>query len=247
MTLPSLALCYHAVSPTWPTALAVAPDQFEQQLALLARRGMRGVRFTDLATGPQPRGMVAITFDDAYRSVLELARPALDRLGWPATVFVPTAFPADGRPMSWPGIDHWMGSEHEDELRPMSWGELEELAAAGWEIGSHTQTHPRLTELDDPALAEELWRSREAVEARLGACPSIAFPYGDVDERVVAATRDAGYAAGAALGQRPRPSAHDASRVGVWRADSPTRFRLKVSSAGRRLSALPLPRRGVER
>ena len=52
---------------------------------------------------------VVVTFDDAYLSVLELARPILDRLGLPATVFVPTDWPARDEPMRWPGIDQWMG------------------------------------------------------------------------------------------------------------------------------------------
>ena len=35
----------------------------------------------------------------------------------------------------------------------MSWAELRTLADAGWEIGSHTVTHPHLTQLDDATLA----------------------------------------------------------------------------------------------
>ena len=49
--------------------------------------------------------------------------------------------------MTWPGIDHWIGGPHETELVPMSWEELATLAAAGWEVGAHTRTHPHMTQL----------------------------------------------------------------------------------------------------
>ena len=50
-----------------------------------------------------------MTFDDAYRSVYEQARPVLESLGVPATVFVPTALVGSERPMAWPGTDQWLG------------------------------------------------------------------------------------------------------------------------------------------
>jgi peptidoglycan/xylan/chitin deacetylase (PgdA/CDA1 family) len=119
----------------------------------------------------------------------------------------------------------------------MSWDQLGELAEAGWEIGSHTRTHPHLTTLDDETLREELVRSREEVEQRLGrACPTLAYPYGDHDERVVQAAGAAGYtAAGTLPGRLPRPRPLAWPRVGVYRGDDERRFRLKVSRGMRRL------------
>nr|MDP8943903.1 polysaccharide deacetylase family protein [Actinomycetota bacterium] len=170
-----LVLCYHAVSDRWPAALAVTPQALEAQLEQLLRRGYRGATFHDALHAPPARKTVAVTFDDAYRSVGELAFPILNRLGLPATVFVPTDFPDTGRPMAWPGIDDWLGGPHEQELAALSWADLEWLAGAGWEIGSHTCSHPRLTQLDRPALDRELRASRAACEARLGRpCQTVA-------------------------------------------------------------------------
>ena len=120
---------------------------------------------------PAPR-TVAITFDDAYRSVIELAFPILSRAGFTATVFAPTSFVGTEEPMAWPGIDHWRDTEHAAELTPMSWEELGRLAEAGWEVGSHTRSHPRLPEIDDAALDVELRSSREEVARHLGPCVS---------------------------------------------------------------------------
>jgi peptidoglycan/xylan/chitin deacetylase (PgdA/CDA1 family) len=147
-----VVLCYHAVSPRWPADLSVTPEAFERQLRVLLARGYRGATFVDAVASPA-RKTIVVTFDDAYLSVLELGKPILDRLGLPASVFVPTDYPGRDGPMTWPGIDQWLGGPHEAELRPMSWEQLGGLADAGWEIGSHTCSHPHLTQLDDAALA----------------------------------------------------------------------------------------------
>ena len=235
-----LVLCYHAVSERWPADLAVTPGALEQQLADLLSRGYAGATFREAMEAPPARKTVAVTFDDAYRSVAELAFPILARLGLPATVFVPTDFPVAGRPMAWPGIDGWLGGPHEEELVGLSWTELEGLADAGWEVGSHTCSHPRLTQLDGTALHGELRESRAECETRLGRpCLSLAYPYGDVDARVVAAAGEAGYrfAAGLPEGRYVRsPLAWP--RVGIYQADSLGRFRRQTSPWTRRLKAV---------
>jgi peptidoglycan/xylan/chitin deacetylase (PgdA/CDA1 family) len=235
-----LVLCYHAVSRDWTADLSVTPDALDRQLGLLRRRGYEGATFARAVSDPPARRTLAVTFDDAYRSVIELAGPILERHGFPGSVYVPTAYAGSERPMSWPGIDNWTGTEHERELVPMSWDELAELANTGWEVGSHTRTHPRLTRLDDGELAAELRDSRAECEDRLGRpCKTIAYPYGDVDERVVEAARGAGYEQAGALPERwhgPRPL--EWPRAGVYQADADWRFRLKASATVRRLRAL---------
>jgi peptidoglycan/xylan/chitin deacetylase (PgdA/CDA1 family) len=225
-----LVLCYHAVSPTWPAALSTTPERFASQLRILRRRGYKGVTFAEALGEPIRGKVVAVTFDDAYRNVGALAKPILDELGWPGTVFVPTDYPASGRPMAWPGIDNWMGGEYEHELRPLSWDELRDLAAAGWEIGSHTCSHPHLTALGDVELDRELRVSKEICEREIGPCRSIAYPYGDVDPRVVKATIQAGYTFGAGLPNRfHQPRAYEWPRIGVYHVDDDRRFQLKAS------------------
>jgi peptidoglycan/xylan/chitin deacetylase (PgdA/CDA1 family) len=234
-----LVLCYHAVSATWPATLSVTPDALAQQLGELAQRGYRGARFTDVVEGRATGRVLAVTFDDNYRSVLELAKPILDRHGFPGTLFVPTDWPEDRRPMRWPGIDGWLGTAHEPEMESLTWAELRELADAGWEIGSHTCSHPHLPTLDDAELARELGDSKARVEQQLGRpCTSIAYPYGDVDARVAAATEAAGYrAAGTIPRVLPAPRPLLWPRTPIFHGDDIRRFRRKVSPAIRRLRA----------
>jgi peptidoglycan/xylan/chitin deacetylase (PgdA/CDA1 family) len=236
-----LVLCYHAVSERWPASLSVTPHALAEQLGFVVRRGYRGVTFTEAVTQEAEGRRVAVTFDDAYESVLGLAFPILERLGLTATVFVPTAFADSGRLMSWPGVDVWLGTEHQAELAGMSWDALGRLAEEGWELGSHTRTHARLPDLDDAALHDELTGSKEACERRLGTpCRAIAYPYGAVDDRVVAAVARAGYVAAATLPESfADPAPLRWPRVGVFHKDGTGRFRLKASTAVRRARRSP--------
>jgi peptidoglycan/xylan/chitin deacetylase (PgdA/CDA1 family) len=69
----------------------------------------------------------------------------------------------------------------------LSWDDLNALAKKGYEISSHTITHPRLAVLDEPNLVYELEKSRQDILDHLS--PKHTFtiecPYGTEDERVV--------------------------------------------------------------
>jgi peptidoglycan/xylan/chitin deacetylase (PgdA/CDA1 family) len=238
-----LVLCYHAVSERWPASLSVTPDTLEEQLGLLVKRGFRGATFREAVANPPAERTLVVTFDDAYASVGAIAAPVLRSLGLPGSVYAVSDCPGSPeRPMSWDGIERWVGTEHEHELRPMSWDGLGELAEEGWEVGSHTRTHPRLTQTSDAELAEELETSRAEVEGRLGRpCPTLAYPYGDHDERVVAAAGRAGYTAACTLPARfTKREPLTWPRVGIYHSDDARRFRLKASRPLRALRATPL-------
>lgn len=79
----------------------------------------------------------------------------------------------------------------------MSWDDVRGLAAAGFDLGSHTVTHPILRSLSRDDLRRELRESRTAVETRTGVpCTALAYPNGrarDIDAAVLAETAGAGY------------------------------------------------------
>jgi peptidoglycan/xylan/chitin deacetylase (PgdA/CDA1 family) len=237
-----LILCYHAVSPSWPAALSVTPDALERQLTELKRRGYRSAGFTDAIANTGEGPVVAVTFDDNYRSVLELAKPILDRHDYRGTLFVPTDWAGEERPMRWQGIDRWLGTPHEKEMLSLTWQELRELSEQGWEIGSHTCSHPHLPELDGAMLKRELSESKERIEQELGfACTSLAYPYGDVDQRVRDTAGEVGYVAAGTI-PRVLTSAEPLRwpRTPIFHGDDLRRFRLKVSPTVRRLRGSPL-------
>jgi len=224
-----LVLCYHAVSETWPAALSVTPAALRRQLEGFLARGWTAATFSEAVMRTRRGKTLVVTFDDGYDSVRRHASPLLAELGVPGTLFVPTNWP--GERMQWPGIDHWATTAHADELQAMTWDDLRALAAGGWEIGSHTCSHPHLSQLDDDAIRLELVDSRAVCEREIGQpCRSVAYPYGDVDERVRSAAAAAGYDAAAGLGtpalQRTR---FEWPRVGVWHSEPDWRVRINTS------------------
>lgn len=238
-------LCYHALSETWDHALSVPPESFEHQLTRLLRRGYRPASAERVVEGRSR--LLHVTFDDAYTSV-RAALPILDRLGVPATIFACADHAEDGRPLDVPELRAEVGRAPA-ELATMAWAELRELAARGIEIGSHTVSHPHLTELGDAELHRELGESRERVEAALGQpCRLLAYPYGDEDGRVHAAAERAGYDAAFALpGNEDRWTPFAVPRVGIYRGDSGLKLAFKTTAPARRTAARVLRASGRRR
>ena len=200
-----------------------------------ARRGYRGVTFSELVAGAEGK-VVAVTFDDGYRSVIELAAPILAEAGFPGTLFVPTDHIGRERPMSWPGIEQWLGTEHAAELVPMGWDEVRRLRDDGWEIGSHTRSHPKLSQIDAGRAGRGAGRLAPRLRGASSAlAPRSPTPTETTTRRVVLATGEAGYAAAATLpdgSPPPRPLAWP--RVGIYNNDDLRAFRIKTSPAVRR-------------
>jgi peptidoglycan/xylan/chitin deacetylase (PgdA/CDA1 family) len=227
-----LVLCYHAVSDTWPHQLSVTAEGLEAHLRLLLRRGYRPVAAADAVAGDGK--LLHVTFDDAFTSVHD-ALPVLERLGVPATVFACTGYADDPRPLGVPELADELHM-HAEELRTMSWGELRELDGhEGIEVESHTVSHLHLPSLSDQELVGELHASRRRLEEELGRpCRFLAYPFGDCDERVRAATRAAGYEAAFGLpGDPTGRDPFDVFRVGVWRRDSARKVAFKAWPAVR--------------
>src|SRR5690349_19962216 len=195
-----LILCYHAVSETWPSDFAVSPDDLDSQLRRLLRRGYRPLSLSEALRDRRGGKILAVSFDDAFASVFEQALPVTAALEVPATIFVPTSYVASPRAMQWSSLDRWAGATHEVELRCMGWEELRQLAAAVWDVGSHTDTHAKLTELSDAELDAELRDSKQSCEEGVGRpCETLAYPFGAHDRRVMERVRAAGYTAAVIL------------------------------------------------
>ena len=182
---------YHSLlsgksSPAWPWAVSSAA--FCEQLDFLQAEGYETLTMGELAAaGVKSHGRsVVITFDDGYIDNL-VAFDELMKRGMRASYFIVSGsvgqdprWSADGRPGG----------------RLLNSAELRQMHQAGMEIGSHTVSHARMPELDDPTLDRELTESKTVLEDTIGApVSSFAYPYGAWDARCAAAVRRAGYAA----------------------------------------------------
>jgi peptidoglycan/xylan/chitin deacetylase (PgdA/CDA1 family) len=183
-----LVLMYHGVAEVAedPNNLCVSPARFAEQMAWLQRRGLRGVSIAtlvDAMRAGRQRGLVGITFDDGYVSVLEAAVPELARRGFGATAFI---------------ISDRLGGTNEWDEGPvwplLSADGVRELAESGIEIGSHAATHMRLAGVGPENLSAEVHDSRTSLSGLLGTeIRGFAFPYGSMDAAARRAVREAGY------------------------------------------------------
>jgi peptidoglycan/xylan/chitin deacetylase (PgdA/CDA1 family) len=244
-----VALGYHGVSDTWPSPMAVTTAQLRDQVGRLIDRGYRPVTVGEAVRARGAQRLLVITFDDALASVHRLGLPILQALGAVATVYAPSVPILTGAPMAWPEVSRHLDGPHAGELDGMTVAELGDVLERGWEVGSHTRTHPWLPRLRDDELADELERSRaELREALEIPCDGLAYPFGAHDDRVVAAVARAGYASAVTLPRRaPRWAPGDTgdghlrlSRIGIYRADGRVRFAAKVARPARRMRQTPV-------
>jgi len=79
-------------------------------------------------------------------------------------------------------------------MLPLTWSMLAKMQAAGMSVGSHTLSHAWLTREDPRTIAEEVTRSRLAIEARLGTpVHHFAYPDGRFTTMTARALAAAGY------------------------------------------------------
>lgn len=195
----SVILGYHGIATASPRddlfRLLIPPDQFVTQLELLLGSGFKFTTLADLVDkldgGDPPPGYAVVTFDDGLRDNYTTALPILRRYEIPATLYVAVGFIGGSSPWIAPGPAAEMLNE--DEVRA--------LAAAGWEIGAHTMTHPDLSQLDYDRCLSEVESSRDALERMTGAqIKTFAYPFGHYGPAAVAATRDAGLRGAVTIG-----------------------------------------------
>jgi peptidoglycan/xylan/chitin deacetylase (PgdA/CDA1 family) len=180
---PVPILMYHVIADPPADApypqLYVSEADFAAQMRWLARHGYRAVTQRHVwehwhRGRPLPPKPVVISFDDGYRGVAEAALPHM-------------------RSRSWPGVLN-LTVRNLRVSGGLSPYKVRTLLQAGWELASHSITHPDLTGLDDRALAHEVGDSRRVLRSRFGVpVDFFCYPSGRYDARVIAAVRRAGY------------------------------------------------------
>ncbi|HEY2789972.1 MAG TPA: polysaccharide deacetylase family protein [Gaiellales bacterium] len=181
---PVPVLMYHAIG-TPPVGapypeLFVSRRLFQAQVRALAAAGYHAVTLDHAwaawhGRATLPRRPVVLSFDDGYRGDFGTAMPVLRRRGWPGVLNLLVA-----------------------NLHRHDWGlktsMVRRMIRNGWEVDSHTLTHPNLTTVSPRQLRREVGGSR-VVLRRLFHVPVdfFCYPSGAFDPAVIAAVRRAGY------------------------------------------------------
>ncbi len=164
-----------------PSVISFSPGLFRRAMASLHESKYRTLSLLEavdyLRRGkPFPTRSFAITFDDGYQNVYEVAFPVLQRYGMSATVFLTvgekrTAMTA-GRLPSLEGRSM------------LSWREIWEMQRWGIDFGAHTLTHPDLTRLPFDRIKAEVCGSKAIIEDALSVpVVCFAYPFGCYDDQ----------------------------------------------------------------
>lgn len=169
-------LNYHSIDRSG-SVISVSPETFHQQMALLNSFSIRVIPLREVISHirerrPLPPKSVALTFDDGYRNIYEVAYPILQDLGFPATVFV-----IAGRI----GRDNrWLGQPIDiPTMDLLDWDQIREMTQNGIDFGAHTMTHPDLSQISPRQAVDEVMRSKSVIRDQTGKdVHSFAYPYG---------------------------------------------------------------------
>ncbi|MCW5940159.1 MAG: polysaccharide deacetylase family protein [Fimbriimonadaceae bacterium] len=183
-------LMYHRIACRPPGTTVpmhyVAPKRFENHVKVMGRLGFESTTliraFQEI---DKPGKRVVFTFDDGYGNFLAAAR-ILESSGMVGTVFVVTGQVG--------GVNEWDMGQGDVREPLLTQEEILALVARGHEIGSHTVSHARLTEVSEEEARRELEDSRRALAHLLGNPPaSFCYPYGAHDSKVRGLVAEVGY------------------------------------------------------
>ena len=196
-TVPVLS--YYRLSKNKPSKIAITQDDFKAQMKYLKENGYHVITIDQLLgfldyQEQIPEKSVAITFDDGWISVYDIAFPILKKYGFPATIFIYTDFIGGGK--------------------AMSWKQIKELSEAGFDIQCQTKTHRDLTVLKEKESFKEYFKSLEMeisypkklIKKKLNKeCKCLAYPYGITNNLVIAMLKKHGYRAAFTVDNRSNP------------------------------------------
>jgi len=211
------ALVYHKLGAL-PLGVKLKSLYVDQALFAWQMRGLKGGGFSSASldawrgfSAPDPARAV-LTFDDGSRTVLQHGMEELSVNHFTGIQFI--VADAIG------GVNRWDVRENSEAADPlMDTKDIREWLAAGHEIGAHTLTHPRLTEIPADRAKEEISASKKKLEDLFGiGIRHFCYPYGKWNRLVRDLVEEAGYETAVTLDFGVNSAAEDAfalKRIGA--------------------------------
>ncbi|OQX21594.1 MAG: hypothetical protein BWK75_02830 [Candidatus Altiarchaeales archaeon A3] len=190
---------------------------FEKQMKFLRKHSYDVVSLHELLklinNNENLKKKVVITFDDGYEDNYTKAFPIMKKYDIPASIFMVASLVGRKDFLSW------------DQLREMSENNID--------IGGHTMTHAKLSEIkDEQRLRYELYDSKKVLEKGLKKnVDFFAYPFNsEFDDKIIKIIKDSGYKAACDgnIGNKYPDSIYTLRRTGVGIV-SKNLFRIKVS------------------
>lgn len=265
ITLPELLAWLDGVGTIPPNAALITfddgyRDNLDQALPVLHERELPAVLFlaTDHIDRSQPFFWDSAAYSFNQTSATEADLPILGPRSWVSPQVMCAEWleaakrvPHSRRAEVTEQLGRQLGvSMPEDAYAGelLTWDEVRLMASKGFEFGSHTLTHPILTEVPASEVRRELVESRARLEDELGvSIRTLAYPNGtpaDFNSQIMEMAIDAGYSAAFTLVPGPARAAEalarpmEIRRIGIYLSDRDRRFRAKLAGGGRVKSSL---------
>ncbi len=198
----AIVLTYHRVGDVTndPHSLAVSVENFADQLRVIAKhyRALTARQLVSRVAAKRrlPHRAVVLTLDDGYAQTHATAASLLTAVGLRATSFLCSDAIGMAGEYPWDCTDPMLSAR--PSRRILTYTEVLELRAGkAIEFGSHTRSHPRLSQLDEAAQREEIIGGKQALDEMLGKRVELfAYPHGgpkDIDATSISLARAAGF------------------------------------------------------
>nr|HPG31109.1 polysaccharide deacetylase family protein [bacterium] len=134
---------------------------------------------------------ICITFDDGWEDNYIFAFPILKQHNIKATFFIISGYIDSDET-----LPAWRKSLNQNKHRFMKSEQIQELIDYGMEIGCHTMSHKRLTQIEGESAEKEIINSKKFLEEKFRIkIDSFSYPYGDHSKSIIEITKKAGFKA----------------------------------------------------
>ncbi len=166
---------YHNITPQseFSTGLTLSVEKFEEQLSYLVKHNFKTYFLSELDNSLViSKKVVVLTFDDVTENQLLYAAPLLQKHNIKATFFIPFSFVGS--------TDSWnTGSE-----KIMTVDQLKSLDSNYIELGHHSFSHRKYSELNEKEIQDDFDKSFEFISKNdLKVFPALAYPYGNYPKK----------------------------------------------------------------
>jgi tetratricopeptide (TPR) repeat protein len=178
-------LLYHCINAKPQNSYWIATDEFAAQMQTLDQNNYTPVVMQDIYNNKLPEKPVVITFDDGCKNLYTDVFPILKKHHFKAEVYLITDAIGDSeaeRVNNAKGKEATkLGETGENSLTEyLIWPEIKKMADYGIVFGSHSKSHPLMSELDEANMKYELLYSKLSIMTNLQTdVKTFAYPFGD--------------------------------------------------------------------
>jgi peptidoglycan/xylan/chitin deacetylase (PgdA/CDA1 family) len=226
---------------------SITPGEFRAQLKYLISSGYSFISLSEVAEKlkngyNKEDKVIALTFDDGHKDVINFALPIMEELNVKATIFIVSKYVGKNGWLNHNGDLSDTEANGDQRWELLSWSDLKNMSKYFW-IEAHGMTHRRMSFLNKDQLEAELEHPLAKIEKKIGISPSaFCYPYGDCNQLVIDMTKNTGYTSACStikgINVPFKSNIWELKRNEVGRGLSDVQFRLLLTDGVRAYSTL---------